>query len=67
MPFPTHLLTHRLLTPMTTLNDIQTDQSPCSLTDDDLQDITGGIVLTPGTKLPEIDPSQPFPWWIPQL
>ena len=55
--------THPLI-PMTTHNDVQADQSPCSLTDDDLKDVTGGLLLPPGSDFPTSDSDSPLPWWI---
>ena len=48
---------------MTIDNDIQADQSPCSLTDDDLQDLAGGLLMPP-SSFPESDPGSPFPSWL---
>ena len=55
--------THPLIL-MTIHNDVHADQSPCSLTDDELQDVTGGLLLPPGTDFPTSDPGSPLPWWI---
>ena len=53
------------LNPMTTHNDVQAEQAPCSLTDQDLQDISGGFVLPLGSDLPTSDPDSSLPsWWM---
>ena len=61
---PHHTLTD-LLTLMINHTDVQADQAPSPLTDQDLQDLSGGILLPLGSHLPTSDPDSFLPpWWM---
>ena len=64
-PSPLHHTFPDSFTLMTTQIDVQAEQSPCSLTDHDLQEVSGGLLLPPGSAFPTSDPDSSLPpWWM---